>query len=230
MKEPLVTKAMKCDIVSSGVFVEADLRWRRILARDRAADGHFWSSVASTGVYCRPSCPSRSANPKNVGLHDTLAEAQTIDFRPCKCSNPQGPSWEAENAAIATRVCRLIEQGEEVPSPTELAEAVQRSPGYFHRLFKTQTGLTPKDYANGQRAARVRDGLAKDRSAAEAISEGGFNSSGRFYEQSTDMLGMTPTRHKAGVGKKRSVCDRRVLGRCDPCGLQRKRSRVDPHR
>ena len=184
--------------VTSVLPTEADPRWARVLARDKTADGQFWYSVATTGIYCRPSCPSRAANPKNVGLHDTLANARATGFRACKRCNPEGLSLDVENAAIVARACRLIEQSEEVPSLTELAEAVKRSPGYFHRLFRSATGLTPKAYAAGNRAGRVRDELGKDGSVTEAFYDAGFNSSGRFYEQSTSLLGMTPTHYKAG--------------------------------
>ncbi|MGI4747350.1 MAG: bifunctional DNA-binding transcriptional regulator/O6-methylguanine-DNA methyltransferase Ada, partial [Janthinobacterium lividum] len=158
----------------------------------------FWYSVATTGIYCRPSCPSRAASPGHVELHDTLESARATGFRACKRCNPDGLSLDAENAAIVARACRLIEQSEEPPSLTELARAVERSAGYFHRLFKTVTGLTPKGYAAGHRAGRVREELGKDRSITGAIYSSGFNSSGRFYEQSAGMLGMTPTRYKAG--------------------------------
>ena len=178
--------------------VADDPRWACIIARDRTADGTFWYSVVTTGVYCRPSCPSRTANPKNVQLHDTLADAKATGFRPCQRCNPAGPSIEAGNAALVARACRLIEESEEQPSLDALAKAVGRSASYFHRSFKAVTGLTPKDYAAAHRASRVREGLANGSSVTEAIYDAGYNSSGRFYEKSTDMLGMTPTRFKAG--------------------------------
>src|SRR6202142_2893500 len=86
-----------------------DPSWARIVARDRTADGHLWYSVLTTGVYCRPSCPSRTANPKNVTLHDTLQSARATGFRPCKRCNPEGPSLEGENAALVAKACRIIE-------------------------------------------------------------------------------------------------------------------------
>jgi AraC family transcriptional regulator, regulatory protein of adaptative response / methylated-DNA-[protein]-cysteine methyltransferase len=178
--------------------VTNDPRWVRVLARDRTADGKFWYSVVTTGVYCRPSCPSRTANPKNVQLHDTLADAKATGFRPCKRCHPDGLSIDAKNAALVARACRLIEQSEEEPSLNVLAEAVGRSASYFHRNFKTVTGLTPKVYAAAHRASKVRNGLASGSSVTEAIYDAGYNSSGRFYEKSTDMLGMTPTQFKAG--------------------------------
>jgi AraC family transcriptional regulator of adaptative response/methylated-DNA-[protein]-cysteine methyltransferase len=178
--------------------VADDPRWARIVARDRTSDGHLWYSVVTTGVYCRLSCPSRTANPKNVQIHDTLEAAKATGFRPCKRCNPDGDSIEAENAAIVTKACRLIEESEEEPSLNDLAEAVDRSASYFHRIFKATTGLTPKGYAAAHRAAKVRQGLERGDSITEAIYDAGFNSSGRFYEKSTDMLGMRPSQYRSG--------------------------------
>lgn len=186
------------DLRSTPLPVADDLRWARIVARDKSADGAFWYSVATTGVYCRPSCPSRRANPANVQLHDTLQQAKATGFRPCRRCNPDGPSLEAANAAMVADACRRIEASEDEPSLAELADAAGRSPGYFHRVFKAVTGLTPKDYAAARRAARVRQGLEDGVSVTSAIYDAGFNSSGRFYEKSTGMLGMTPTRYRAG--------------------------------
>jgi AraC family transcriptional regulator, regulatory protein of adaptative response / methylated-DNA-[protein]-cysteine methyltransferase len=175
-----------------------DPRWPRVVARDRTGDGVFWYSVATTGIYCRPSCPSRTANPKNVQLHDSLEAARATGSRPCKRCNPDGLSVDGEHAAIVARACRLIEQSEQEPSLNDLAGAVGRSPSYFHRMFKAVIGLTPKDYATAHRAAKVRHGLAGGHSVTETIYDAGFNSSGRFYEKATDMLGMTPTQYRAG--------------------------------
>jgi len=178
--------------------VAEDPRWARIVARDKSADGKLWYSVSTTGVYCRPSCPSRTANPKNVQLHDSLEEAKATGFRPCLRCNPDAPSADAGNAALVEKACRIIEASEDEPSLEALAEAVGRSPSYFHRLFKASTGLTPKDYAAAHRARKVREELAAGSSVTEAIYGAGFNSSGRFYEKATDMLGMTPSRYRSG--------------------------------
>jgi AraC family transcriptional regulator of adaptative response/methylated-DNA-[protein]-cysteine methyltransferase len=178
--------------------VTDDPRWARIVARDKAADGLLWYSVATTGVYCRPSCPSRTANPKNVQLHDSLEGAKATGFRPCRRCNPDGPSIECENAGLVAKACRVIEESEEEPSLEQLAEGAGLSPSYFHRVFKSATGLTPKDYAAAHRAKKVRQGLASSNTVTEAIYDAGFNSSGRFYERSTDMLGMTPSQYRAG--------------------------------
>lgn len=180
------------------VAAEGDPRWERIVARDKSADDILWYSVATTGVYCRPSCPSRTANPRNVTLHDTLESAQATGFRPCKRCHPDGPSLDNENAELVARACRFIEACEEEPSLEEVAAAIGRSPSYFHRVFKAATGLTPKAYAAADRARKVREGLESGASVTGAMYDAGFNSSGRFYEKSTSMLGMTPTQYRAG--------------------------------
>jgi len=178
--------------------VAQDPRWARIVTRDRSADGLFWYSVTTTGVYCRPSCPSRTANPDNVTLHETLESARSTGFRPCLRCNPDGPSRDEENAAKIERACRIIEGAEGNVPLADLAAAVGLSPAHFHRLFRAGTGLTPKGYAAANRARRVRDTLAKGKSVTEAIYGAGFGSNGGFYAQSDAMLGMTPTRYRGG--------------------------------
>jgi len=175
-----------------------DPRWARVVARDRTADGRFWYSVATTGIYCRPSCPSRTANPENVTLHDTLASAKATGFRPCKRCRPDGESVEAENAALVAKACRLVEESDKALSLAELAEAAGLSATYFHRLFKAATGLTPKDYVTARQAERVRERLAQGQSVTSTFYDAGFNSSGRFYEKANGMLGMTPSQYRAG--------------------------------
>jgi AraC family transcriptional regulator of adaptative response/methylated-DNA-[protein]-cysteine methyltransferase len=160
--------------VGQTLSVEDDPRWARILSRDKTADGLLWYSVSTTGIYCRPSCPSRAANPKNVALHDTLDSARTTGFRPCKRCNPAGLSLESENAALVAKACRIIEESEEEPSLDDLAGAVGRSASYIHRVFKAATGLTPKGYVTAHRVKKVREGFESGASVTEAIYDAGF--------------------------------------------------------
>jgi len=177
---------------------QQDQRWAKVLARDRAADGTFWYSVATTGVYCRPSCVSRRANPRNVRFHGSIADAEAAGFRPCLRCKPREPAAETQITQTIARICRLIEGAEEIPSLAVLADVAGLSPGYFHRLFKAATGVTPKAYAAAHRADKVREKLRDHNSVTEAIYAAGFNSSARFYEKSAEMLGMTPTHYRGG--------------------------------
>jgi len=194
-----------------GMAVVQDPRWARVAARDKSADGLFWYSAAATGIYCRPSCPSRPANPKNVGFFDTTATAEAAGFRPCRRCNPNGLSTDAENAAIIARACRAIDEADQAPSLSEMAQAADLSPSYFHRLFKSITGVTPKAYADARRATRVREELGRTDTVTAAIYGAGFNFNGRFYSASTDMLGMTPSRYRSGGAKEEL---RFAIGQC----------------
>lgn len=188
-----------------------DPRWQQVVARDLNADGKFWYGVATTGIYCKPSCGSRRANPENITFYDTQAEAVRAGFRACKRCRPGGIGADAENTVIVAKACRLIESSEVAPSLTDLAEAVDLSPGYFHRVFKVITGVTPKAYATAYRTEQVRKHLASATTVTDAIYDGGFSSSGRFYEQSTGMLGMTPRRFRAGGANEQL---RFAVGQC----------------
>src|SRR5258707_119776 len=178
--------------ISALTPIEQDPRWTRVKVRDKSADGAFWYSVATTGIFCRPSCPSRSANPKNVRFHDSPAAARAAGFRPCKRCQPEGASLDTQNAALVAKACKLIESRSEPMSLEELAGAVELSPHYFHRLFKAKIGLTPKEYASAHQASRVRKNLESGPSITQAIYDAGYNSNGRFYENAAGILGMNP--------------------------------------
>jgi AraC family transcriptional regulator of adaptative response/methylated-DNA-[protein]-cysteine methyltransferase len=179
-------------------FATDDARWQAVERRDGAADGVFYYSVLTTGVYCRPSCASRRARRENVVFHATCAAAEAAGFRPCRrCWPNEAPLAERHAPAVA-RACRLIEEAEETPSLDALAHAAGLSRFHFHRVFKAITGVTPKAYAAAHRAERVRHELAQCATVTEAIYGAGFNSSGRFYAASPELLGMTPTAFRAG--------------------------------
>jgi AraC family transcriptional regulator of adaptative response/methylated-DNA-[protein]-cysteine methyltransferase len=177
---------------------ENDPRWASLVARDPKADGAFYYSVETTGVYCRPSCAARLARPENVRFHASCADAEKAGFRPCKRCKPDQPALAEPYAAKVIEACRIIEEAEEVPSLEDLAKRVGVSPYYFHRKFKAVTGLTPRAYAAAHRAQRVRKALGRSDTVTEAIFGAGYNSNGRFYERSNEVLGMTPTAYRAG--------------------------------
>jgi AraC family transcriptional regulator of adaptative response/methylated-DNA-[protein]-cysteine methyltransferase len=179
--------------------------------RDHAADGAFYYSVRTTGVYCRPTCAARLARRENVRFHTTCAEAERAGFRPCKRCRPNEAGLAEQRALIIAQACRMIEETEEVPSLDDLAKSAGMSRFHFHRVFKALTGVTPKAYANAHRARRVRDELKRSATVTEAIYGAGFNSNGPFYATSSGLLGMTPTAFRAG-GNGESI--RFAVGEC----------------
>ncbi|WCL53806.1 bifunctional DNA-binding transcriptional regulator/O6-methylguanine-DNA methyltransferase Ada [Gimibacter soli] len=189
-------------LVPAADYETDDARWRALLARDARADGRFYFSVATTGVYCRPSCAARQPRRENVAFHTTMAEAEAAGFRACKrCKPDETPAWHAREKMVA-RACRFIEDAETPPTLDMIAADAGLSPYHFHRLFKQVTGVTPKAYAASHRAKSVKGSLKGSRTVTEALYDAGFNASSRFYEGAKDMLGMTPGEYRGGaVGK-----------------------------
>lgn len=176
-----------------------DPRYQSIIARDPADDGAFFYSVKTTGVYCRPSCAARLARPENVQFHLTTQAAEAAGFRPCKRCKPNQAPLAEQHAAKVAQVCRLIETfDDQQPNLAQLAAHADLSTYHFHRVFKSVTGLTPKQYATAHRAARLRTELVQTATVTDAIYAAGYNSNGRFYANSTGVLGMTPTNFRAG--------------------------------
>ena len=175
-----------------------DPRWALVLARDPEADGKFYYSVKTTGVYCRPTCAARLARPENVRFHATIQDAEIAGFRPCKRCKPNQPSLVEQHTANVTKACRIIEEAETVPALEELAKNVGMSTYHFHRVFKHVTGLTPREYAATHREKNLRNELGRGTSVTQAIFDAGYNSNSRFYEKSNEVLGMTPSNYRAG--------------------------------
>ena len=191
--------------------IEQDPRWAALAARSVAADGTFFYSVRTTGVYCRPSCGARLPRPENVRFHATREEAEGAGFRPCKRCRPDRASLAEQHAATVTEICRLIETSSRVPALDALAARAGMSPFHFHRVFKGVTGLTPRAYAAAHRGERVRRELGKAPTVTAAIYDSGYSSNGRFYGESEQMLGMTPTEYRAG-GARAEI--RFAVGEC----------------
>lgn len=188
-----------------------DPRWAAVVARDPAADGKFFYSVKSTGVYCRPSCASRPARPENVQFHLTAANAERAGFRPCKRCKPDQPQMTEQHTILVAELCRFIENAELTPSLPELAKHAGLSTYHLHRIFKAVTGVSPKAYAAAHRASRVRTELKRSNTVTEAIYDAGYNSNGRFNEKSGQILGMTPTNYRSG-GANTEI--RFAIGQC----------------
>ncbi|MCP8633990.1 bifunctional DNA-binding transcriptional regulator/O6-methylguanine-DNA methyltransferase Ada [Pseudomonas mosselii] len=170
-------------------------RWHAVQARDTAATGHFVYAVRTTGVYCQPACKSRLAKRENVEFFGNATQAEAAGYRPCKrCKGGQG-SRRTELVACA---CRLIEASETAPNLDQLGSELNVSPFHLHRLFKAETGLTPKAYASAFRAQRLRQHLDAAGSVTEAIFDAGYNSNSRFYESAGERLGMRPREYRAG--------------------------------
>ncbi len=181
-----------------------DVRWQAVQARDRTADGRFVYAVRSTGIYCRPSCPSRRPQRSRVEFFDLPALAERAGFRPCRRCKPDSLGVGDPTLELAERVCRLIDEGPDGDVRLErLATAVGKSPYYLHRTFKRVVGLTPRQYAASRRLARLKRELRAEETVSRAQYAAGYGSSSRLYERADQDLGMTPaTYQRGGIGAR----------------------------
>jgi AraC family transcriptional regulator of adaptative response/methylated-DNA-[protein]-cysteine methyltransferase len=181
--------------------VFAGRAWQQVLARDANADGQFVYAVKTTGIYCRPSCPSRRPERKNVSFFPTNTLAEAAGFRAClRCTpNSIAPKADPQAAAIAKAAEFLTTHAGERTRLDEVAEAAGLGKFALQRGFKRVLGVTPGDFAREQRKERFRNKVRKPRlSITDAVYEAGFGSPSRLYEGAAQTLGMTPTAMKAG--------------------------------
>ena len=175
-----------------------DSRWHAVMTRDATADGRFYYSVSTTGVFCRPSCSSRRPRREHVRFHRSAAEALGAGFRPCLRCRPTGESLAQTHVALVTKACALLDSTAAAVPLATLAARAKLSPYHFHRLFKRVTGVTPREFADARRRARLDGALRKQVRITDAIYDAGFGSAGHFYGNAGSALGMTPRQYRSG--------------------------------
>ncbi|HEV7502012.1 MAG TPA: Ada metal-binding domain-containing protein, partial [Vicinamibacteria bacterium] len=179
--------------------VEDAARWTAVLARDEKVDGQFVFAVATTGVYCRPSCPARRPLRRNARFFDTPEAAEQAGFRACRRCRPREGGKGRAAAELLRAACRLLDQDRAEPwKLAGLAEAVGASPRRLLRAFKEGLGVTPRQYAQARRLAAFKGKLRKGDTVTEALYDVGFGSSSRLYEDVQGRLGMTPAIYRRG--------------------------------
>ncbi len=175
---------------------------KAVAERDRAMDGVFYYAVLSTGIYCRPSCPSKRPRCENVVFFRAREAAEHAGFRACKRCKPDAAGSDP-NGQLVEKVCRYIDTHPDEPVTLEaLGRALGISPFYLQRTFKARTGITPRAYADSRRLNSLKAGLREGHSVTRSLYDAGYGSSSRLYERASSQLGMTPSRYrKQGAGE-----------------------------
>ena len=185
-------------------------RWNAVVAHDRSADGLFVYAVRSTGVYCRPSCPSRRPRRDRVNFFETPAEAQSAGFRPCRRCRPDGIATPDPWVEKIRRACVYLSNVDGHPSLATLAARLGGSPYHLQRNFRRLVGVTPREYADACRFRKVKRRLRDGTDVTGAMFDAGYGSSSRFYERAASKLGMTPSTYRrggAGMNIRYSIVD-----------------------
>jgi len=179
--------------------VAAQRLWQAVLRRDAALDSHFVYAVTTTGIFCRPTCPSRRPHRENVLFFSSATVAAAAGYRPCRRCNPGRATDQDVPAQRIVEACRLIETAESMPSLAELARHAGLSSSHFHRLFAATTGLTPKAYGHAVRSGRLRQHLRQAGTVTAAMLDAGYAASSSFYAKAQEALGMAPSDYRRGA-------------------------------
>jgi AraC family transcriptional regulator, regulatory protein of adaptative response / methylated-DNA-[protein]-cysteine methyltransferase len=184
--------------------IDEDACWDAVCRRDVAWDGRVLYGVTTTGVYCRPSCPARRPLRRNVRFYTTAAAAQRDGLRPCRRCRPDEETGGGALPAWATELCAHLDraagagEGAEAIGLAALSRRVGLSPAHLQRTFRSLVGVSPRQYAERSRLARLKRELREGASVTDAVYAAGFGSSSRLYERVDDRLGMTPSEYRAG--------------------------------
>lgn len=173
--------------------------WQAVLARETHFDGAFVYAVRSTGIFCRPTCPSRRPRREQVVFFSQPAAAEQAGFRACRRCRPGGSAHSASQIDLAERARQLIdEHPNQALTLDQLGAQIGASPHHLQRVFKRMIGITPRQYAESRRLDRLKTRLKEGDSVTNALYEAGYNSSSRLYEQAPERMGMTPATYRRG--------------------------------
>jgi AraC family transcriptional regulator of adaptative response/methylated-DNA-[protein]-cysteine methyltransferase len=190
---------------------EDDIFWQAVEARDARFDGTFVYGVRSTGVYCKPSCPSRRPRRPRVEFFRSCRDAEASGFRACLRCGPRATAAPSPRAEMVLRACRSIEAREgQASSLEELGAELGASPHHLQRTFKSLTGVTPRQYAAALRLKRFKSRIREGEGVTAAMYDAGYGSGSRLYEKASEQLGMTPATYRRrgeGVDIKYAVAD-----------------------
>ena len=191
-----------------GESSRTDALWHAVQSRDRGADGEFVYAVRSTGVYCRPSCPSRKPRREQVVFFPLPEAAEQRGFRACRRCRPRTVRAQDPSTQAVARICREIESrifsnadagsGENRLTLAALSSTAGISPHQLERAFRRVMGITPRQYADAQRMRQLKSSLRKGDDVTTALYDAGYGSSSRLYERAPSQLGMTPATYRQG--------------------------------
>jgi len=173
--------------------------WQAVVSKDARFDGQFVFAVSSTGVYCRPSCPSRRAHRERVSFFELPEAAEQAGFRACLRCQPRRARVLDPQMELVQRVCSLLNSSDsETVKLAELASHAGVSVFHLQRTFKRVMGISPRQYLAARRFGNFKALVRKGDSVTTALYESGFNSSSRLYEYASEELGMTPATYSRG--------------------------------
>jgi AraC family transcriptional regulator, regulatory protein of adaptative response / methylphosphotriester-DNA alkyltransferase methyltransferase len=191
--------------------------YETILRRDTRYDGVYYVAISTTGIYCRPSCRSRTPRPETVKIYTSIDEAQRGGFRACKRCRPDNPGQHGPDAELAQIVTDLIQQRyHENLTLDGLAASLNISPYHLQRVYKRMTGITPSKQLLHTRLEAAKTSLVEHNQAIADISAAvGFRSASHFSYVFQKTVGCTPNEYRASSGNELFSKERGTYGQKD---------------
>src|SRR3954463_7109785 len=174
-------------------------RWEAVLARDAKYDGKFFYGVTTTGIFCRPTCPSRRPSPQNIVFFDDTQQAAHSGYRPCMRGRPLAADGDPTRSLVRKGCASTDANPAEPLSLAVLARQFHLSPFHLQKTFKLALGISPKEYIDARRMRLLKSDLRSGQSVTTALYDAGYSSSSRVYEKATSHLGMTPDKYRRGA-------------------------------
>lgn len=180
--------------------ISPDKCWQAVISRDKRFDGLFVYAVRSTGVYCRPSCPSRRPRREQVVFFGLPEAAEKAGFRPCLRCLPQKAGMQCPSAKMIQEAVQIIEKHDFSKPLTlsDLGAQLYTNPQHLQKTFKRITGMTPRQYIESRRLGRLKALFKEGKNVTSALFEAGYSSVSRLYEKTPTRLGMTPGAYLRG--------------------------------
>jgi AraC family transcriptional regulator of adaptative response / DNA-3-methyladenine glycosylase II len=186
-------------------MIDEETAYQAVRSRDSRFDGVFFLGVATTGIYCRPSCPAVTPKRPNARFYPTAAAAQGAGFRACRRCRPDAvpgsPEWNVR-ADVVGRAMRLIGDGVvDREGVSGLAERLGYSTRQVHRQLTAELGAGPVALARAQRAHAARVLLQTTQlPVTETAFAAGFASVRQFNDTIRAVYGYTPRELRAAAG------------------------------
>ncbi|NLF50524.1 MAG: methylated-DNA--[protein]-cysteine S-methyltransferase [Leptolinea sp.] len=193
--------------ISDNLFEEY---WDIINNRQSEWDGKLFYGVKTTGIYCRPSCPSRRPRKSVIVFFDTCDEASAAGFRPCQRCRPDATKDISE---LAHLFLEILEK-EAISTVMEWAIRCQVSTSRLRMIMNQTLGLTPREIIISRKMMNFKEHIQQGEEITSAQYSAGFGSSSRLYEKANRHLGMTPAKYrKGGIGVSiRYIIDKTDIG------------------
>jgi AraC family transcriptional regulator of adaptative response/methylated-DNA-[protein]-cysteine methyltransferase len=173
--------------------------WDAVLRRDRGYDGKFVYVAITTGIYCRPSCPSRRPHRRHALFFSTAAEAEGAGYVACLRCHPN--SLNPAEKSVKAALDYMQEHIDRRITLDELSKVSGLSSNHLQETFKRIVGVSPKAFYSAQRLIRFKELIRAGESISSACYGVGYGSSRALYENAIQWLGMTPgTYQRRGKG------------------------------